>query len=218
MARSTTVLATKTTNARKRKSTGGIDDGKGASEGSNKRRRTLDTFFSPQVTIPFAGENDGNATCEHVSLNQEQVRVLQMVVQEEKNVFFTGAAGTGKSLLLRAIIAALRRKYRKNPEVVSITASTGMAASNIGGMTIHSWGAVTPGQHNIDRQIPCIKTCKPAFKRWKETKVLIIDEVSMVDGHLFETLAKLASHLRKKTPKPFGGIQVAESFNLVVSS
>lgn len=45
-------------------------------------------------------------------------------------------------------------------------------------MTIHSWGAVTPGMHNIDRQISCIKTCKPAFKRWKETKVLVIDEGS----------------------------------------
>ncbi len=44
------------------------------------------------------------------------------------------------------------------------------------GMTIHSWGAVTPGMHNIDRQISCIKTCKPAFKRWKDTKVLVIDE------------------------------------------
>ncbi|KAH9856878.1 PIF1-like helicase-domain-containing protein [Lenzites betulinus] len=115
---------------------------------------------------------------------------------------------TGKSLLLRGIIAALRRKYAKKPEVVSVTASTGMAASNIGGMTIHSWGAVTPGMHNIDRQISCIKTCKPAFKRWKETKVLIIDEVSMVDGQLFDTLAKLADQLRKKTDKPFGGIQV----------
>ncbi len=100
--------------------------------------------------------------------------------------------GSGKSLLLRAIIAALRRKYSKNTSVVSVTASTGMAASNIGGeclvlscsawahhckgMTIHSWGAVTPGMHNIDRQISCIKTCKPAFKRWKDTKVLVIDE------------------------------------------
>ncbi|RPD61815.1 hypothetical protein L227DRAFT_499695, partial [Lentinus tigrinus ALCF2SS1-6] len=46
----------------------------------------------------------------------------------------------------------------------------------IEGMTIHSWGAVTPGMHNIDRQISCIKTCKPAFKRWKDTKVLVIDE------------------------------------------
>ena len=43
-------------------------------------------------------------------------------------------------------------------------------------MTIHSWGAVTPGMTNIERQISCIKTCKPAFQRWKATKVLIIDE------------------------------------------
>ena len=95
-------------------------------------------------------------------------------------------------------------------------------------MTIHSWGAVTPGMHNVDRQISCIKTCKPAFKRWKDTKVLIIDEgrwlclsdvhaicsayhalVSMVDGYLFDTLAKLADQLRnKRTDRPFGGIQV----------
>ena len=84
--------------------------------------------------------------------------------------------GTGKSLLLRAIIAALKKKHAKKQDVVSVTASTGMAASNIGGITIHSWGAVTPGQHDIDRQIRCIKTCKPAFQRWKATKVLIIDE------------------------------------------
>ncbi|KAJ2988567.1 hypothetical protein NUW54_g9077 [Trametes sanguinea] len=204
---SSTALLTKTTNAKKRKSTGGIDDGK-SDANNNKRRRTIDTFFSPQVTLVSGPGNDGVTTCEQVSLNSEQVRVLHMVVQEEKSVFFTGAAGTGKSLLLRAIIAALRKKYAKKPEVVSVTASTGMAASNIGGMTIHSWGAVTPGLHNVDRQISCIKTCKPAFKRWKETKVLIIDEVSMVDGQLFDTLAKLADLLRKKTDKPFGGIQL----------
>ena len=96
----------------------------------------------------------------------------------------------------------------KKPGVVSVTASTGMAASNIGGtfftfgryihskpftasatmwrsdsvapcsagMTIHSWGAVTPGQKNLDKQIRCIRTCKPALNRWRTTKVLIIDE------------------------------------------
>jgi hypothetical protein len=41
--------------------------------------------------------------------------------------------GTGKSLLLRAIIAGLKKKHAFKPEVVSVTASTGMAASNIGG-------------------------------------------------------------------------------------
>ena len=105
--------------------------------------------------------------------------------------------GTGKSLLLRAIISRLRRKHSKRPDFVAVTASTGMAASNIGGesllvrfaggvtlafdnvsigMTIHSWGAVTPGSCDIDNQIKCIRTCKPALQRWKNVKVLIIDE------------------------------------------
>ena len=92
---------------------------------------------------------------------------------------------------------------------------------------MHSWGAVTPGNNDIDSQIRCIRTCKPALQRWKNVKVMVIDEgelctwhdhhsgvkrraiaVSMLDGHLFNTLAALADCLRKKTNKPFGGIQV----------
>ncbi|TBU57937.1 PIF1-like helicase-domain-containing protein [Dichomitus squalens] len=200
------VLSTTTTNPRKRKSTGDLGVSGKQDDASNKRRRTLDSFFTPQVSISSPTKQE-KGSCEVVALNTEQRRVLQMVVDEGKNVFFTGAAG--KSLLLRAIISALKKKYDKNPAVISVTASTGMAASNIGGMTIHSWGAVTPGMHNIDRQISCIKTCTPAFKRWKQIKVLVIDEVSMVDGELFDTLAKLADQLRnKRTDRPFGGIQV----------
>ncbi len=97
----------------------------------------------------------------------------------------------------------------------------------ISGTTIHAWGAVTPGMHDIGKLISCIKTARPAHQRWKTTKVLIIDEgttinidiaviiltdrsrvVSMVDGYLFDTLSKLATELRKKTGRPFGGIQV----------
>lgn len=81
---------------------------------------------------------------------------------------------------------------------------------------------------NIEKLISYIKTCRPAHQRWKATKVLIIDEseevfhhyshilkvisVSMVDGHLFDTLATLADRLRKKTDRPFGGIQVGHFF------
>ena len=101
--------------------------------------------------------NKENVVQEYVALNDEQIRVLKMVVEEEKSVFFTGSAGTstlrrsiwtlrdsedepigtGKSLLLRAIINALRKKHAKKPDVVSVTASTGMAASNIGGEYWH---------------------------------------------------------------------------------
>lgn len=94
-----------------------------------------------------------------VVLSDEQREVLRMVVEEGRSVFFTGSAGmsfsiyhfrclcrmtdclcallsvvgTGKSLLLRAIIIALRKKYAKKAGAVSVTASTGMAASNVGG-------------------------------------------------------------------------------------
>ncbi|KAJ3554091.1 hypothetical protein NM688_g3284 [Phlebia brevispora] len=204
MAKNQTVAGTLST-TKKRKSTGGIDEGK--TKPAKQPRRTLDTFFTPQATASNL-QLDGTIVQENVTLNEEQVKVLRMVVDEEKSVFFTGAAGTGKSLLLRAIISTLRRKYSKKPELISITASTGMAASNIGGTTIHAWGAITPGMHNIDKLISYIKTCKPAHQRWKTTKVLVIDEVSMVDGHLFDTLAKLAVELRKKTDLPFGGIQL----------
>lgn len=62
--------------------------------------------------------------------------------------------------------------------------------------------------HDIGKLISSIRTAKPAHRRWKTVKVLIIDEVSMVDGQLFDTLAALAAELRKKTSRPFGGIQV----------
>lgn len=135
------------TTTRKRKSTGTLEETK--EKAAKQPRRTLDAFFSPQV-LATGVPQDEKATREHVALNVEQIRVLKMVVEEEKNVFFTGSAGefplslscrlvdqasagTGKSLLLRAIIKALRKKHSKKPEVVSVTASTGMAASNIGG-------------------------------------------------------------------------------------
>lgn len=109
--------------AKKRKSTGS------STAPAKKPRTTLDNFFSPTLKVHSATAKEYS----HVTLNDEQNRVLKMAVDDGQSVFFTGSAGTGKSLLLRAIIAALKRKYRTESDVVSVTASTGMAASNIGG-------------------------------------------------------------------------------------
>jgi ATP-dependent DNA helicase PIF1 len=83
---------------------------------------------------------------------------------------------------------------------------------------------------NVDKLLSYIKTARPALMRWKRTQILIIDEgtatfrcvcpneqvyilviVSMVDGHLFEKICEIAARLRKKTDRPFGGIQVGAS-------
>lgn len=74
-----------------------------------------------------------------ISLSSEQKHVLDLVVNKGQSVFFTGPAGTGKSVLMRAIIKELKKKYSKDPERVAVTASTGLAACNIGGITLHSF-------------------------------------------------------------------------------
>ena len=74
-----------------------------------------------------------------LTLTAEQNQVLEYV-KAGKNVFFTGCAGTGKSVLLRYIIEYLRRPPRNlNRAELVITAPTGLAAKHIGGETIHSW-------------------------------------------------------------------------------
>lgn len=74
-----------------------------------------------------------------IFLSKEQRHVLDLVTRKGESVFFTGPAGTGKSVLMRAIISELKRKWAKDPEKLAVTASTGLAACNIGGITLHSF-------------------------------------------------------------------------------
>ena len=76
-----------------------------------------------------------------VELSPEQLRVLRSVIAG-RNVFFTGSAGTGKSVLLREIV----KWYRAAGKRLHVTASTGIAAINIGGTTLHSWAGVRLGK------------------------------------------------------------------------
>ncbi|KAF8479912.1 hypothetical protein JB92DRAFT_2837711 [Gautieria morchelliformis] len=63
-----------------------------------------------------------------------------------KNIFFTGSAGSGKSVLLAHIIKLLHRRNPKEPEAIGITASTGLAACHIGGCTLYSWAGIGTGE------------------------------------------------------------------------
>ena len=85
-------------------------------------------------------------------------------------------AGTGKSVLLREIIKVLRKKYTKATDAVAITASTGIAACNIGGVTIHSFAGIGIGIDEAEQLATRIRKNKKAMSRWLRTKVLIVDE------------------------------------------
>jgi ATP-dependent DNA helicase PIF1 len=142
-----------------------------------------------------------------IELSSEQEHVKSLVIDKGQSVFFTGPAGTGKSVLMRAIIAELKKKYARDPERVAVTASTGLAACNIGGMTLHSFSGIGLGKEDAQVLVKKIRRNQKAKNRWLKTKVLIIDEISMVDGDLFDKLSQIGRIIRNNG-RPWGGIQL----------
>ena len=149
-------------------------------------------------------------------LSGEQQHVIHQVINEKKNVFFTGSAGTGKSVLLRELIFRLREKYKggkresweSTDDAVAVTASTGIAACNIGGCTLHSFAGVGLGLEALPVLQGKARKNQTVARRWQDTKVLIVDEVSMVDSDFMDKLEALARFIRKNEHAPWGGIQV----------
>ena len=148
-----------------------------------------------------------NAKPPPVKLSEEQLHVKSLVVDKGQSVFFTGPAGTGKSVLMRAIIADLKKKHARDPERVAVTASTGLAACNIGGMTLHSFSGIGLGKDDVQTLVKKIRRNPKAKGRWSKTKTLVIDEISMVDGELFDKLSQIGKLIRNNG-RPWGGIQL----------
>ncbi|XP_043480686.1 ATP-dependent DNA helicase PIF1 [Leptopilina heterotoma] len=140
-----------------------------------------------------------NLASSNIEMTEEQKNVLDAILAG-RNVFFTGSAGTGKSYLLKKIINALP------PNVTMPTASTGVAACHIGGITLHQFCGIGIGTASIEN---CCKIASKstASSLWRKTKHLIIDEISMIDADYFEKIEAVARYIRRNE-KPFGGIQI----------
>lgn len=137
-------------------------------------------------------------------LSKEQESVLQLA-EAGHNIFYTGSAGSGKSVLLREMIKILKRKY--GDDQVAVTASTGLAACNIGGVTVHSFAGVGLGNGEVTKLYRKVRRSRKHMKRWESVSALVIDEISMLDGELLDKLDFIAQKIRKNR-KPFGDIQV----------
>ncbi|MCF7843405.1 helix-turn-helix domain-containing protein [Candidatus Gracilibacteria bacterium] len=117
--------------------------------------------------------------------------------------FLTGAAGSGKSHVLREYITYLR----KHGVRYAVTASTGIASTHINGTTIHAWSGIGIKQKLHSYDLGALEEKQNLYKRWNETQVLIIDEVSMLHASFVDMLDRVGKHMRRNE-KPFGGMQV----------
>jgi len=125
------------------------------------------------------------------------------ILKSGSNIFLTGSAGTGKTFLLNKFI-----KYLKKAKIsVGVTASTGIAATHLDGRTIHSWSGIGLKNDMDNESIRDLIKRKYLRDRIRKTKVLIIDEISMLDADrldLVDRVCREAKHL----DIPFGGMQI----------
>lgn len=137
---------------------------------------------------------------EEIKLSEEQERVI-VAFRAGKNLLVTGSAGTGKSTLLRAMQEHAGGR-------LPVTATTGIAAVVVGGMTIHSWSGVGIAKESPKTLANRILDRKgEPLERLRNFNRLAIDEISMMSRHLFDKLEEVF-RLVRKDPRPFGGMQL----------
>ncbi len=137
-------------------------------------------------------------------LNLDQQAAFE-AVQRGDNIFLTGPAGAGKTFLIRHIVQWAQSEKRK----ISVAALTGCAALLLGfrAKTLHSWAGIGLGRESVEALAASIQKVKSVKARWRSTKILIIDEISMLTTELFEKLDAIGRLIRQNS-LPWGGIQL----------
>lgn len=130
-------------------------------------------------------------------LNTDQQYALTLLNGPE-NIFLTGAAGSGKSFLLK--------HYLKNKDI-PILASTGAAAILVGGRTFHSFFGLGIMEGGIDATVHRALKNKKLMKRLKKTSAVVIDEVSMLSGSTLRA-AEMIARAALNSLAPWGGLRI----------
>ena len=133
-----------------------------------------------------------------------QALALEIMLSGE-SVLLTGPAGAGKTFVLNQFI----RMAKAEGKHVSVTATTGLAATHLGGTTIHAWSGI-----GVMDELPsgfADHVSKGRRDIIEKTDVLIIDEISMLHDYRLDMVDMACRLVRKKPDVPFGGIQIVMS-------
>ena len=182
-----------------------LSRGRGTSSTNSNRRPLATRPINTLGAFSIAGKVQKQATAadpreeELPPLSDEQGRALDLV-KAGKSIFFTGCAGTGKSLLLRHIVRVLPT------DSTFITGTTGLAGCLLGGTTINAFAGIGRAEGDFDTIVRNASRGESGL-RWRRCTALIVDEISMMDGKFFDLLESVARKIRGNT-RPFGGIQL----------
>ncbi|OGL30495.1 hypothetical protein A3F37_01315 [Candidatus Saccharibacteria bacterium RIFCSPHIGHO2_12_FULL_41_12] len=130
----------------------------------------------------------------------DQALAFEILISGE-NALLTGPAGSGKTYVLNQFI----RHAKKSGKKVAVTATTGLAATHLGGNTIHSWSGI--GIKDSISPYLIADMPKSRIETIRTTDVLIIDEISMLHDFRLDMIDQIARRVRDDD-NPFGGLQV----------
>lgn len=125
------------------------------------------------------------------------------ILKTGANVFLTGEPGSGKTHTVNSFISWLRDSGIEP----SVTAATGIAATHVGGQTLHSWSGIGIADSLSPAEIDRIASREHVSRRINKAKVLIIDEISMLSSGTFAMADAVCREVRR-SELPFGGLQV----------
>lgn len=159
------------------------------------------------ITISETNACNINSNINVDILSDEQKFAYEKYTQGN-NLFITGPGGTGKTKLIQYFVDFSKIKGDK----LQVCAMTGCASIllNCNARTLHSWSGIKLAKGPRQKIIDSVINNRNSVKNWKKCKILILDEVSMLSRKVFEIIEEI-SRIIKKSPLPFGGLQVVFS-------
>lgn len=176
--------------------------------------RAAPVFERPPPPVYKPGSTTVTVDGCELTLSAEQEAIITLACAGH-SMYVGGDAGTGKTTMMRVLVEKLRRAHGR--DAVAVTAPSGTAAVAAGGTTIHRWAGIGLGRGTPGELLKSVRKRSPAdvkagrqsaaVRRWRSARVLVIEEISMVRGDLWEKLEYIARKVRGDD-RPFGGLVV----------